>query len=590
MDLEITATDLIQGHTVTTRAEVSVTSDDESPVFAGSPVANPVSPAYVDVEITWSASVSDAETGGDVGEVIQFTWDWDDGTYDVDTQDPTAEGAEVTDVQVHTWDTDGTYRVTVWAWDGYDDELNEFHNVSVYRDYVIMTNTAPSAVSIADVTWSEDSYAPVVGTAIDLDPDTLTFTWDWDDGTFNVTEVDNTDPGTQVTNSVKHLWADQGTYTVTLYVDDGMLHNVTTTTEAVISAIDVNIGPTALQASYAPDPGLAGETITFTVGAADANEDALEFWIDFGDGSDPETADSVGGTTDVQSVTFEHAYESEGTYQVTYSANDSEADEVFSTIDVQVVVNDPPELSLQSAYTATYNQEFTIAPALCEDPEGDEITVWYDFGDETPLVKGGDIASNYEAAHTYADIGTFELTAYADDGMTNNVSATTNVTVRESNLKPTVVSIVMDPEGPYEKDQEITFTVTVKDLEGDTVTVEIFFGDGETDTAEVETEPNNTAATVEFTHAYAEWGMTYTVTVNATDEMDHSDPAPSTKTTTVVIDPEPGSNLAIYVALGVLAIVAVLAALLLMRRKKKGAMGEGGSMEGMAPPEPPPSG
>ncbi|MCU0860557.1 MAG: PKD domain-containing protein, partial [Thermoplasmata archaeon] len=592
LELEVNVTDGWVGHTVVSRATVDVVAVlDENPVFApGSPSANPVSPAYVGDDITWSATVSDAETGGEVGEVIKFTWDWDDGTYDVNTQDPASEGASVTDVQVHAWDTEGTYRVTVYAFDGYnDDETNANHNVSVYRDYVILVNTAPTSLNVPAINWEEDLWAPVVGTAIDADPDTLTFTWDWDDGTFNVTTADNTAPGTAVSSNVKHAWTDPGTYTVTLYVDDGMGHNVSATGTATISLAGTNDAPTGLLGAYDPDPAPVGGAVTFTVSAQDADGDGLTFWIDFGDDSEMETASSAGGTTELQSVTFEHTYESEGPFEATISAEDAEFN-TTGTMTVEVVVNEPPTLNLQSAYSAVYNQEFTAAPSLCEDPEGDDITVWYDFGDETDMEMGAGIDEYYVGSHTYMTIGSFTMTVYADDGNGNNVSATASVTVTESNLKPTVVRIVKDPAlSTYEIGQEITFNVTVKDPEGDTVTVDIDFGDGTSDTEEVETEAN-TEVTVEFTHAYEEGGVDYTVTVNATDGMDHSDASPASKTTTVVIEPKAADNTALYIALGVIAIVAVLAALLLMKRKKKGQTSEGGGMEGMAPPEPPPSG
>ncbi len=589
LDLEATVTDKLAGHTVTSRALIDVVDVvDFVPVFGpGSPLANPVSPAYIDDEITWSATVSDVETGGEAGEVIKFTWDWGDGTYDVSTQDPASEGASVTDLQVHSWDTQGTYRVTVYAFDGYNDDETNSHNVSVYRDYVIKANTAPTSLAISAITWAADSWAPIVGSAIDADPDTLTFTWAWDDGSFNVTEVDNTAPGTSVTNNVMHMWTAIGTYPVTLYVDDGMGHNVSTTTDAVISA--GNIAPTGLLGTYSPDPSPVGATVTFTVSAYDANGDALTFWVDFGDDSEMETASSVGGTTGYQSVTFEHVYESEGPFEATISVEDAEFN-VTSTITVEVVVNEPPTLNLQSSYSALYNQEFTVAPSLCEDTEGDEITVWYDFGDGTDMEMGAGIDEYYAASHTYMTIGTFTLSVYADDGMGNNVTATASVSVTESNLKPTVVRIVKDPSlATYEIGQEIVFNVTIKDPEGDTVTVDIAFGDGTTDTEDVETEAN-VEITVEFTHAYETGGVSYTVLVNATDGMDHSNPDPASKTTTVQVDAEKADNTAIYIALGVIAIVAVLAALLLMKRKKKGQIGEGGGMEGMAPPEPPPSG
>jgi ABC-type transport system substrate-binding protein len=580
LDLVITAWDGQPNHEVATSALVDVLEQpDYGPVIVGgSLVGTPASPVYVDQEVAWTVQASDAETD-ETGE-LKFTWVWDDGTYDVSFQTPADLGAVVTDEQTHTWTDIGTMLVEVWVFDGFeDDETSTIHNVSATKTYSVIENTAPYSLSAPDILWTPDSWATVTGSAIDDDPDTLTFTWEWDDGTFNVTSALNTDPGTQVSSSVKHMWDADGTYDVTLWVDDGNGHNVSLAVTATISG---NPGPTALTAVQDPDPALVDEEITFAVSASDANSDALTMTLVFGDG-ELAVATTAGGTTEAQTSSFTHTYTTEGPFSATLYADDGTTNSSLA-FTVRVVANEAPEITLQSSFSAQFNVSFEISPIEVSDADGDEVTVWYDWGDDTPMTMG-ETADYYSASHTYMELGQFTVTAYADDGMGHNSTATVVVTVTESNFKPVLVSITKAPVADsYLITEVITFTVSVRDSEGDTVTVMIDFGDGETDEETIDTEPNNVVATVTFEHAYDEAGD-YEVEASVTDGMDHYDMTPSSNTADVAVVQEPTeTNWALIAGIGLLILVVILALLLLMKRKKKGSEAGMEGMEGMAAP------
>ena len=61
-----------------------------------------------------------------------------------------------------------------------------------------------------------------------------------------------------------------------------------------------------------------------------------------------------------------------------------------------------------------YNETFDITPAMVFDEDGDEVSVWYDWGDDTEL-SAGDPEAAYEGTHVYAVTGNVTLTAYADE-------------------------------------------------------------------------------------------------------------------------------------------------------------------------------
>ena len=587
LELRISAWDGLQNHEASTTAVVDVVDFlDYGPVIS-SMVGAPASPVYIEQVVEWTATASDAETD-ETGE-LKFTWVWDDGTFDVAVHSPTELGGSVTDTQTHTWSDIGTMVVEVWVFDGYqDDETSSEHNVTVSKTYTVLENTAPYSLSVSEILWTPDTWATVSGSAIDNDPDTLTFTWEWDDGTFNVTSVLNENPGSAVANSVKHMWDADGTYDVTLWVDDGNEHNESISVTATISS---NPGPTALAVVQAPDPGAVDQEITFTASASDANGDPLTMTLEFGD--DSLTVDTTeGGTTEAQTVVFTHTYTAEGPFSATLYADDGVTNSSLP-FTVRVFENVAPEVSMQSSFVAAYNVTFEIAPIDVTDGDGDVVTIWYDWGDETPMTMG-DPDDGYSATHVYMDVGTFTVKVYADDGMGHNDSISVPVSVSETNIKPRLVDLTLTPDADtYHVGDVITFTVKVMDPEGDSVTVVVDFGDDTDDQMVIETQPG-VNATVNFTHAFEEIGD-YSVVASVTDGEDHSDMTPSSRTTEVdIVGQSVDTNWILIGGILLLIVIVIVAALLLMKRKKGATPAGEDGMEGMAAPvdqspPPPPS-
>ncbi|MGB2581694.1 MAG: PKD domain-containing protein, partial [Thermoplasmata archaeon] len=259
----------------------------------------------------------------------------------------------------------------------------------------------------------------------------------------------------------------------------------------------------------------------------------------------------------------------------------------------EVPVNSPPELNLMATYTAKYNETFTVKPVDLYDEDGDELSVWYDWGDGTPMTEG-DPADLFRANHSYNATEPFTLKVYADDNtglVGHNVSATATVTVSEGNLKPTIVTKSKSPDQTaYSVGEEILFNITVRDTEGDEITVKIDFGDGSAVESRIltPTAPGQNLST-SFNHTYESEGE-FTVTIWAEDEYDHS-AAWASGTWTVEVEDEGGGglNIALIAGIGLLAIIAIIvAAMLLKKRGGKTEGDEAGGMEGGAPPEEPP--
>jgi peptide/nickel transport system substrate-binding protein len=547
--------------------------------------------AYVGEEVTWTAPAKDAEQGVD-GAGLLFTWDWGDDTPLVsELIQPVENETFVSSVQTHAWEETGSYYVTVSVWDGFDVETNEIHNVTYVESFEVISNTAPSAPEISAIDGIEDVEIPCVAVASDPDPDVLTFTWEWDDGTYTVTTHDtSTAPGVPVTSVVGHIWDASGTYPVTVYVDDGEVdHNVSSTIDAVILATGEEAPPGSISLTVTPYPPYIDEELTLNVSAYDANGDALTVTIEFGD-DDVEVQTTVGGEG-LQYVEFTHTYTSEDVYSVVVHVDDGTTN-VTTTFELSVtlpIANRAPTISLQSSYSFYLGVDKLIRPLKVSDPDGDELSVWYDWGDDTPLAEG-DPEDGFAANHTYIEAGTFTLTVWADDGVEFNVSAEASVNVQEANRKPTIEPIVKTPsKDEYEIDELIVFSVMVKDKEGDLVNITIVYGDGSQDSIEISDLAPDTNRTVQFEHAYSEADDDpYEVVITVKDDQLHTDMTWNTRKTTVEVTEETGGlSMALIAGIAIAILVAIAVVVMLMKRKKKGQAAESGAgMEGMAPPEP----
>ena len=572
---------------------------DTPPTITSAVTYDPPSPVYVDVPVTWSVSAQDAESGGASGFGLAFTWDWGDGTSTTHLYQPTVNDVPVTDTATHSWAMDGSYNVQVYVWDGFGQPDDPIHNVSSAAiPYLVLVNLPPDFPVISPIASHSGVVTQCVAINWDPDPDMLRFTWDFGNGTYAVTDFDNSaDPGAPVTSVVTHTWAAQGNYRVTVWTDDltgGTGHNVSSSTVASIRNAGTNVPPTGLMLNFTPSWPVPGEAVTFDASAVDYDGDGLTFYLDYGDGSS--AVQTSAGSSNRQSVQFTHAYALAGDYSATLYVNDSNGPASHNVSTVQylyVVGNAPPVIALQAAFSAQFGIPKQFTPTSITDPDDDPLSVWYDWGDGTPMTAG-DPLNSYAATHTYSVVGQRVMTVYANDGQDHNVSATSTVDISEANLKPQVVSMSKSPaKSSYAVDEEITFVITVSDYDGDTITLTVDFGDGTTPHSESVTLTPQVNKVVNVTHSYSEGRETaYTVTANATDGKIHSDPTPAEKTTTVLVEVEGGgggiSNAVIYAAIAIVAIVILaLLVFMLMKRKKKGPEAAAPA-PGVTPPEEPP--
>jgi len=579
-----------------------IPAPDRVPELTFPVLDDPIGEAYVNEPVSWTAGARDAESGGSDGFGLQFTWDWDDGTFNVSHYQPTVNNTEVMDNVTHAWTVPtpvSSYEVFLYVWDG---SGLPGHNVSFGPFiYDVLVNQPPSIPVISSITANRGVSVNCLATSSDPDGDTLRFTWHWDDGTYNVTEA-TAGPDEMVVSMVDHTWPASGSFLVEVFVDDltGTVgHNVTSSITATISNPGVNVAPSSLGLIPSPQAPYPGEMIVFNASAVDTSLDPLTLTVVFGDGNQSTTAITTGVPTRVY-ADFQHAYELEGDYVVELWADDGQGHNVSISITMTVTENQAPWLILPSSASAYYNVTFTLTPARVRDNDTDTLTVWYDWGDGNWSASSG--PPLYNASYIFDTMADKTVTVYLDDGTSlpgHNISKTVIVSMNE-NLRPNFEgAITLSPaKDLYAADEVITFSITVKDYEGDWLNVTVDFGDGTNTTLDpFKPEPNN-ATTVMVNHSYSEGADDpYVVTVTVEDGLMqfHSLKEWNFATVSVPVEKEEGKggDLAIWAALGVAIIVVALILLLLFMKRRKGeekpSSKDTGGMEGMKPPVEPPA-
>ncbi|MEX0820008.1 MAG: Ig-like domain-containing protein, partial [Pirellulaceae bacterium] len=195
----------------------------------------------------------------------------------------------------------------------------------------------------------------------DLDGDTLTYLWDFGDGSTETSDSPTT----------AHVYKWGGNFDVTLTVSDG--RGGTDTSATTADVVEVNDAPVA--DAGGPYSGIEEETITFDAsGSTDydnedgtaANDQTLTYDWTFGDG----------GTATTQSPTTEYTYIASGDYNVSLTVSDgTDSHSVTASASIAEVL---PELmhigDLDGTATTEKNQWRAFVTITVLDANGDPLS------------------------------------------------------------------------------------------------------------------------------------------------------------------------------------------------------------------------
>jgi probable HAF family extracellular repeat protein len=244
--------------------------------------------------------------------------DWGDGSSSVGTVLATTSGGFAV-VGPHTYAEEGSYPVSV--------TISAIGGSSASADSTVNVDDAPLTVSGQPISAAEGiSYTGVVASLTDANPGSagndLSATIDWGDGSPStngqINFLGSSPSGSNFTVNGSHAYAEEGTYQVTVSIQDQGDSTASTTSTANVAVVP----PTA--SIMGPADGVPGQPRTFTFESTDVSptDQAAGFiyTVNWRDGSPiltiPRTAGNGTG------ISVDHVFTAPGSYTVLVTATE----------------------------------------------------------------------------------------------------------------------------------------------------------------------------------------------------------------------------------------------------------------------------
>ena len=258
------------------------------------------------------------------GDQVAYGFDWNnDGIADEWTNyvnSGTSAGLS------HTWTVPGTYTVVAYARDAFD---NKSAGVIIPVSIVSsgggngggggVTNSAPNVPTVVGPSTGVvgASYS-FTATSVDPEGDNVSYAFDWGDGTAD--SVSALSSGISVAQP--HVWANPGTYTVSVVATDA--HNAASnagTASVVISSVTPPPNPDPSVPAVTVSGDIAGSPVTFVAESTDPNNEQITYGFDWNNNGVVDEWSPAAASGAATTVT--HIFSAPGTYLVNVFAKDA---------------------------------------------------------------------------------------------------------------------------------------------------------------------------------------------------------------------------------------------------------------------------
>jgi hypothetical protein len=277
--------------------------------------------------------------------------------------------------------------------------LGIISSIGSYRldNFTIITNNPPVLAAISDKSVNENSLLSFTVSATDADNDTITYS------------ATGLPSGATFTGQTFSWTPNQsGTYQVIFTASDGLAE-----TSQTVNLTVNNVNRAPVLAAISDKSVNEGSLLSFQVSATDADNDTITYSA---------TGLPSGATFTGQTFNWTPNYNQAGTYQVTFTASDGQAQDSPQTVNITVNnVNRAPVLAAIGDKSVNENSllSFTVSAT---DADSDAITY-----SATGLPSGATFTGQ-TFSWTPDQAGTYQVTFTANDGQAQD-SKTVNITV-----------------------------------------------------------------------------------------------------------------------------------------------------------------
>jgi PKD repeat protein len=321
------------------------------------------------------------------GTIVQYAWDFGDGT--------SGSGPK----PVHVYGNPGIYTVKLTV----TDNSNTLNGTDSDKMTVVV-NSPPIADAGVSLTGAPGEELTLDGShSVDPDGEVHSFSWDFGDG--------ETEQGAIVT----HAYKKPGTYTAMLTTHDNTSHEGAMGYD--VTTVFINSAPRAIAGGdILASPG---QIIKFDGSKSyDLDGKIISYQWDFGD-----------GVRTAHTATTKRSFTRPGMYTATLTVIDnSGATNAQNQAKILVHVNSRP-IAKPGKDMLACETTVPFDGSASADPDGDPLTYFWDFGDDSPVETGAKVI------HTYDKPGIYPVILTVDDGtglQNARHSASTVVTINQA--------------------------------------------------------------------------------------------------------------------------------------------------------------
>jgi len=325
-----------------------------------------------------------------------------------------------------------------------------------------------------------------------------------------------------------HAYADEGTFTITVYVNEAGSGQASATTAITIAEADALTQGTPLTITGTEGTALP-TTILGTFTDAYAGDHSADFIaaVDWGDNNSSGGSTNITYSAGTYTVTGSQTYFDEGTYSVRiYIYEGPPTYTLLLTLTATAVIAEADVLTGQPAnFSATEGLAFSnVVVATFTDPytsslgqTASDFTASVNWGDGsssagTVSLTGGTFTVRGD--HTYADNGSFTVTVTLTDDTPGTATGTATSTATVAGIDSftgSAVGPLTGQEGTPFSGTIATFTDTNTAVQASDLIATIDWGDGTTSAGTVSAVSG--VITVSASHVYDEGSFTYRVTL-----------------------------------------------------------------------------